>query len=285
MRTALVLCVLAACGPVDRRPTDQPGVDAVERGPEVCNNTIDDNGDGIADCADPACSGVDGCPICGAVDHPEASPLALPDGVNSGAACTTDADCTDPVISTCISNECHASYVSTLDFIGFPDGAKLDDPYKLHKVCVRMEHSWLRDIQIELINPEGTVFVLDQWYDRGFNHTVLEIFLGNPNDGDTAATPVPGIGLDYCWTPTATREMINSQTGVAAPMNLLNPRQMPPGDYKPASPWTALTGSSLNGAWSMRVTDLWGEDNGFMFAWSMQFDPTLVEDCAGPIIL
>ena len=43
--------------------------------------------------------------------------------------------------------------------------------------------------------------------------------------------------------------------------------------------------SSLNGKWTMRVTDLWPIDNGFMFNWSITFDPSLVDDCNGPIIL
>lgn len=287
MRTALgLICLLAACGPERRPGSGDPGVDAEPTGVEVCSNALDDDGNGLADCADPSCSGVDGCPLCGAVDSPEVAPLALPDGVSSGATCSMDSQCTDPAAPNCVSGECHASYVSTLEFIGFPDGATLTDPNKLQKVCVRMEHSWLRDIQIELINPEGAVIILDKWYDRGFSHAVLEIFLGNANDNDNANAPVAGIGMEYCWTPTAPTEMINSQSGAAAPTTAVGShRQMPAGDYKSASPWTTLTGSSLNGSWSMRVTDLWAEDNGFMFAWSIQFDPTLVEDCAGPIIL
>jgi hypothetical protein len=30
----------------------------------------------------------------------------------------------------------------------------------------------------------------------------------------------------------------------------------------------------------MRVTDLWRDDNGFMFAWKIAFDPSLVPDCS-----
>src|SRR5205823_6417749 len=33
----------------------------VNRQLEICNNGIDDNGNGLVDCADPACFGVDGC--------------------------------------------------------------------------------------------------------------------------------------------------------------------------------------------------------------------------------
>ena len=49
--------------------------------------------------------------------------------------------------------------------------------------------------------------------------------------------------------------------------------------------FTAMMDTPLNGAWTMRVTDLWGADNGFMFGWTIAFDPTLINDCSGPIVL
>jgi len=238
---------------------------------ESCTNATDDDGDGRADCSDPDCSGVDGCPVCGSVENPEATPLALPDGVGTGATCSTDAQCTTAASPNCVFKECHASYNSQLDFIGFPVGAKLEDSSKLLKVCVNMEHSWLRDLQMELLTPDGAVFILHKFEGRDGGAT----FLGNANDNDTAANPVAGTGMDYCWTPNAPTTMLAAATGSV----------LPPGDYKSVAPWTALTGTSLNGTWEMRVTDLWGIDNGFLFKWSIAFDPSLVSDCSGPIIL
>jgi hypothetical protein len=279
MRTALsLICVLAACGPESRRPgSGDLGPDAANtnptgvEGPGTCSNALDDDGDGLADCADQDCSGVDACPVCGAVENPEVTPLALPDGEGDGTMCSTDSQCTSAAEPNCVFKECHASYNSQLNFIGFPEGAKLDDPSKLLKVCVNMEHSWLRDLQMELITPDGAVFILHKFADR----TGRETHLGNANDADTAANPVPGQGMEYCWTPDAPTTMMDAATGA----------QLNAGDYKSVAPWTALTGASLNGVWEMRVTDLWPADNGFLFNWSIAFDPSLVSDCAGPIIL
>lgn len=240
-------------------------------GVEACNNATDDDNDGRADCADPDCSGIDGCAVCGSVENPEATPLALPDGEGDGAMCSTDAQCTTAGAPNCVFKECHASYNSALNFIGFPDGAKLDDPSKLLKVCVNMEHSWLRDLQMELITPDGAVFILHKFADRMGGET----FLGNANDSDDADAPVAGQGMEYCWTPGAATTMMTAATG----------HQLSPGDYKSDAPWSALTGATLNGTWEMRVTDLWPIDNGFLFAWSIKFDPSLVSDCSGPIIL
>ncbi len=281
--------VVAACGPAarDRGGDDDDGGPDANPGAcvptaEVCGDGIDNDCDQRLDCSDVDCSGIGDCPVCGAVENPEVTPLALPDGVSSGTTCSVDADCSGAT-PNCVAKECHASYVSTLNFVGFPAGATLTDPNKLLKVCVNMEHSWLRDLQIELLTPSGAVFILDKWYDR---ETVEEIYLGAANDTDDDGTPVPGTGLQYCWTATATNKMIDETTGVSAPLQSVGGTDtMPAGDYKPNAPWTALTNTTLNGMWSMRVTDLWEIDNGFLFSWSISFDPSLVSDCAGPIIL
>ena len=269
----------AACGPgVRASPGEGDGVDATSCAAHetICNDGFDNDCDGRADCSDPDCSGVGDCPICGSVENPESSPLALPDGISSGTMCSTDAQCTDPMTPNCVAKECHASYVSTLNFIGFKQDATLIDPTKLLKVCVNMEHSWLRDLQMELISPSGGVFILHKFVGRNGN----EIYLGAANDNDTASAPVPGVGWDYCWTATAAHTMLDAVTQTVG-----GHQALPTGDYASVAPWTALTNAPLNGTWSMRVTDLWGSDNGFMFTWSIAFDPSLVSDCAGPIIL
>lgn len=286
-----ILSFLVACGPAGRRLEDDDGSGTADAsgigGPEICNDAYDNDGDGRADCGDTDCSGVGNCPVCGSVENPHTQPLALPDGLSSGASCTTDAQCggTTP---NCVQSECHASYTSTLKFIGFPAAATLADPSKLLNVCVEIEHSWLRDLQIELLTPPDMngmrrVVVLDQWYDRD---TIEEIHLGIANDNDTAANPVPGTGAKYCWTATAPTPMIDGN-GVAGPTTTVSlfAERLVPGDYKSMSPWTTFGGVTLNGDWTMRVTDLWEDDNGFMFKWSIKFDPSLIQDCSGPIIL
>lgn len=276
MIAAFVSVGIAACGPTGRPGGEGGGVDASPTGQEVCTDAVDNDGDGRTDCSDVDCSGIDGCPVCGSVENPEAQPLALPDGVSSGTMCSTDAECTSPTEPNCVAKECHASYTSTLDFIGFPANSTLADPNKLLKVCVKIEHSWLRDLQMELITPSGVILILHKFIDRVGG----EIYLGDANDSDSAANPVAGTGMDYCWTPMAPTDMLSSPTMSSGGNEIL-----PPGDYKSVSPWTALTGTQLNGTWTMRVTDLWGADNGFLFEWSISFDPSLVSDCAGPIIL
>ena len=60
--------------------------------------------------------------------------------------------------------------------------------------------------------------------------------------------------------------------------------ELPPGDYQSSDPWTNLFGAPLDGTWELVVTDLWPQDNGYLFSWSITFDANLVSDCSGPII-
>ena len=275
---AAPIAVTTSCGPSSR--TDNFGngghVDApmTSTSPEICTDMVDNDGDGLTDCSDPDCSGIDGCPICGQVDTLQGSGIALPDGVNSGATCSTDTQCsTTPNTPNCVFKECHASYTSTLNFVGFGQGAKLTDTSKLLKVCAKMEHSYLHDMQIELIAPSGQTATLQKFVGR----TGPELFLGVPVDDDNMPN-ARGTGYDYCWTlgSTATTTMFT------APGAMTNGFTIPAGDYKPDVPFTSLQNADLNGMWTFRVTDLYGSDNGFLFDWTIDFDPSLVSGLRRP---
>jgi hypothetical protein len=293
-----LLLVLVACGPGARDTPvgtgEHPDAPVMNYGPEgtieTCSDGFDNEGDGVADCADVDCSGVGDCPVCGDVDVPEAQPLLLPDGISSGGGCTTNAQCSsatpDCIVSPELPNggECHASYNSTLVWSGFPTNALLTDVNKLEKICLNIEHSWIRDIEIDLITPDNRTFHLLKFWKRGApDGDTLELYLGNARDPGTG----PGIGETYCFVPNAMYEMIDS-TGHLAPTrasgSIDGRATLAPGDYKPNSPWTDLLNVPLNGSWSMRVTDLWGIDDGYLFSWSMTFDPSLIVDCTGPIL-
>jgi len=283
LSSSLLLAV--ACGPAGRKDnfgddTGHSDSGTGQTGPELCTDGIDNDGDGLVDCHDPDCSGIDGCPVCGQVENPEGMGIELPDGISSGNSCSVNADCA-AATPNCLSftdsagshKECHASYTSTLNFIGFPQGAKLDDTTKLLKVCATMEHSYLHDLMIELFSPSGQSVAMSKFVGR----VGPEIYIGIPNDNDEG-NPMPGTGYDYCWTmnPPAVATMVNSGVG--------SPKTVPAGDYLPDVPFTALQGADLNGMWTFRVTDMYGFDNGFLFKWSINFDPSLVVDCSGPII-
>jgi hypothetical protein len=250
------MTLLVACGPKagagdDDDDDDGNGPDAgqcVPTGVEVCDDVTDNDCNGLADCDDSGCAGSNLCPQadCGEIQHPEAA-LALPDGEDEPA------------------------YTSTINFTGFSDGQVLSDPSKLLAVCVNMEHTWLRDLQIEISCPTGQKVVLQMF----LGQTGSEVFMGIPDDSDDV-TPNPGTGYEYCWSPTAANNnMLQYVDDQGAPFHF----DLPAGDYRPVGPWNALQNCPLNGNWTMLVDDLWASDNGFIFSWGMKFDPSIIEDC------
>lgn len=254
-----------------------------ETTPAACSDNQDNDCDGKLDCEDPDCSGIGDCPVCGEVNTSAGAGIVLPDGI-IGSSCTTDADCGGGT-PNCVENECHASYTSTLDVIGFGANQTFDNVDIIQSVCVSMEHSWLRDMEIRLIAPGGQIVRMQKFLGR----TGGEIYLGQANDCDEGS-PVPGVGATYCWTPTATNPPMLDYANAGSPLNQVSScdgfgaEELPPGDYSAADPWAQLTGTPLNGSWKFVVTDLWPIDNGFLFNWTIQFNPNAVTDCSGPII-
>jgi hypothetical protein len=254
---AALFLVAAGCGPTINDPGGNGGGDGgANGGPDSgpvtvetnCFDGRDDDGDSKIDCDDPdcdsTCNPVPGdAGTCGEATH-SGMPLAIPDGVGM-------------------------SYATSLVISGFEPGQTLDDITKFKGACVTMEHSWLRDLQIDLICPSGEVVELQ----RFLGQTGSELYMGEPNDTD-GTNPIPGVGYQYCWRPDATNppmlDWANANPGAGT---------LPPGDYQSASPYSNLTTCGLNGAWTIRATDDWGIDNGFIFEWSVEFDPSLIPDC------
>jgi len=78
----------------------------------------------------------------------------------------------------------------------------------------------------------------------------------------------PGVGYDYFWSPDATNGTWADNAGGT----------LPSGTYEAVQPWTLLEGCPLNGTWTIEVCDSWGSDNGFIFDWFINFDPSLYPD-------
>lgn len=220
---------------------------------EICNDGLDQDCDEVVDCDDPDCDGTQACENtnCGQLDAP-GDELALPDG-----ACPEDE-----------SQSCDG-FENSIDFQGFSDGQTLTDVTKLLGICVNMEHSWMRDLVVYAECPNGTRVMLSDFQ----GHTGGEVYLGEPDDSDDV-DPNPGVGYDYCWTPTATNEPWIPYA------NAHGDHTLPAGDYQSSEPLDAFEGCPLNGNWTIRVEDRWGIDNGFIFSWLVRFDRSLVEDCS-----
>ena len=258
----LLVASLIGCGPVSQDPPDYPpppdaapGTCVIAEASEVsCFDGEDNDCDGIFDCNDSDCS----------------------------AQCnTTSADaavCEEPVFpgdTLAIPDVLNVDFESSITIDGFDAGQTLTNPNHFLGLCVTMEHSWLRDLQIELDCPSGTTLVMQAFRGR----TGGEIYMGEPNDND-GVNPTPGTGWEYCWTPTAARGPSMTEW---ADGNLVG-NTLPAGDYQSSDPFSNLVGCELNGRWTVRVIDDWAIDNGFIFGWTLAFDPEIAPECLIVII-
>jgi len=153
-------------------------------------------------------------------------------------------------------------YKTNVFFTEFSPGQIMVSPTDLESLCVTMEHSWVRDVEITLTCPNGQSIIL---HDHPGNFGG-EVFVGEPNDNDNIF-PIPGLGYAYCWVNNAPNPTW-IQYANALPGGI---GTIPAGDYSTFQPISNLVGCPLNGEWTLAVTDWWPIDNGFIFNWSLKF--------------
>ncbi len=147
-------------------------------------------------------------------------------------------------------------FSSDLTFTAFNPGETIDEVGDLDFFFINFEHSFMGDFVITFICPDGSAIAVHQ---QGGGGT----WLGEPVDDESLT---PGVGYDYYWSPEATNGTW-AENGFGG--------TLPAGTYESVQPFTNLLGCPLNGTWTVEVCDLWAVDNGFIFDWSIQFDPEL----------
>ena len=203
------------------------------------------------------------------------TPAVVVWGLPAGPVCpgTEISLFTAPATDSIVLDQAIAGFESFPEGLPLPDGtgASIEVPIQVIgnapgdvltsvdnlRICVNMEHSWMRDLEIKVTCPNGQSAILH-------NHpgqTGGEVFLGEPYESDEGLpVPVPGVGYDYCWTANAP----NPTWIEYANANI--PPVIPPGDYKPYQPLTNLLGCPIDGEWMLTFTDLWPIDNGHVFS-------------------
>ncbi|MBA4155351.1 reprolysin-like metallopeptidase [Flavobacterium sp.] len=106
------------------------------------------------------------------------------------------------------------------------------------EVTVNVTHSWIGDLVIALVHPDGTSRNL-------WNRTC-----NNPQNGNINVTFKDGAGTIVCGTPTS-------------------------GTYSPIQSLAPFLGKPKSGNWSLRLTDFYNGDTGTLNSWSINFGCTL----------
>lgn len=154
-------------------------------------------------------------------------------------------------------------------------GGSLTDVNQIQSICLNMEHSYLGDIEMKLIAPNGAEIVLKER--PGGNRTNLgEPVAKGPVDGANSDTTA-GVGYDYCFTNTPTYGTMVSErnnytyTYTDNTGRVLSDKYLPSGSYQSYEAFSALLGTPFTGNWAIWVKDHKPQDNGYIFNWSISF--------------
>ena len=176
------------------------------------------------------------------------------------------------------------SYTSSITLDCFDPATTLQNVGDLISVCLDLEHSYIGDLELTVTCPNGASTDL---YISPLAAT-NNLFLGEPVDDENSATF--GDPYSYCFTMTAAQSWLDVSEPIPPPplgtiptysyvdndgTAVNNQYYMPPGDYLPDGDFSDLNGCPLNGSWVITVTDLLGQDNGAIFNWGLDFNPSL----------
>jgi gliding motility-associated-like protein len=175
------------------------------------------------------------------------------------------------------------SYVSGANFSGvFPDGATLNTGC-YPTVNFNLEHSWSRDLTIDLIAPNGQSVRLFNRHGIPGNMQPSYKFGTCVNGADDG---VPGCGANYTVVNSGGNSWINYGTAAAQAGTTATTActgwptgggicetgtYYKAGTYNSSTSFATIDGAPLNGTWTLRITDNQSLDDGTLFSWELTF--------------
>ncbi len=151
------------------------------------------------------------------------------------------------------------TYTSTFDNKYFGKSQIVSVATDIDTIGIRLEHTRLSDLSIELTCPDGSAIILK-------NYGGADKYFGEPIDNE--ASSEVGNPYYYYWTNTPDNGTMNAATPTGA--------SLPAGSYTADETFANLAGCPLNGKWTITVTDNQTTDKGFVFATRLKFNNTLL---------
>ena len=203
-------------------------------------------------------------------------------------------------------------FKSSVTFGDFTDDAVIRDANDLLYISASLEHTFIGDIYIALVCPDGHRAVIlpqcgsgsatchdsipsgyNSWPADPSNHS---IDFGEPNSSNssdcdpTVSGNAPGVGWTYIWSNNTTRgytyaggtygyiyETANVGNDRASTVDSSHFDDMSQ-IYHPYESFNNLIGCPLNGTWWIEIVDGWGGDNGHIFHWELGLNEELIPD-------
>lgn len=167
------------------------------------------------------------------------------------------------------------SYVTCIEVEGFAPGAVFTDATNLISMFMNIEHSWSNDLEIILTAPNGSSIEILQAGASGTNRR-----LGRPSFNDDPVNPndesrnPPGTGFEYIIREDAPATGSFQSALLSTPSGA----SLPAGSFFPNTSFSNFIGTTINGSWCLTITDNLPRDNGYIFEWGLNFDPSLLPD-------
>ena len=200
-------------------------------------------------------------------------------GATQGTSLSVDSTVFIPDGPNC-STQC---YSSSVNFTVFPAGATITSAADILSVCINMEHSFIGDINISLVCPNGNSALLMPDHNDINNYAFFGLYYEPDGSYCNASDNTQGTGWNYCWSENTTYAQ---NDGICyEDVNILdNPANTVDssdkvnhtGYYTPTQSFSNLIGCPLNGLWQIQVCDTWSSDNGYVFQWDLSLDPRLM---------
>lgn len=147
---------------------------------------------------------------------------------------------------------------------GFAAGTTINSVNDIQSICLDLEHSFMGDLVIIIECPNGQNSILHQ---QGGGGTQI----GIPVQADNVDCSDPstiGVPFTYCFDATATQtwvDWVNANPGT---------NTIPAGTYASIDPLSNLVGCPTNGVWTLTVIDNWAADDGTVFSFGLNLDPS-----------
>lgn len=176
-------------------------------------------------------------------------------------------------------NPANPCYNTDVFFTSFTPGQTINAASDILSLCVFMEHSYVGDLEFTLVCPTNKRVILKKFITWGGADMGIR---GFPDSGCKPADNPIGTPWNYCWSQIYPNiGTINANAGLARLDSTDRTNNLK--YYLPDSSFAKLIGCPLNGKWTIEICDRWAVDNGYIFEWTMNLDPSLLPQSWGYI--
>ncbi len=159
--------------------------------------------------------------------------------------------------------------ISCFTYAAFAPGQMITSVNDIESIGMRMEHSYMGDLDIYIQCPNGQRMTLFEQACSGGNFGEAVDYddygVNSCNDGPQWV----GVGYDYYWTASNNRGLMSANCpGFNTPL--------PSGNYQPVDNFNSLVGCPINGEWCVIFIDYLGADDGTVFQTELHFADYLI---------